>query len=75
MKMRLHCHQGIFVVTDELVEVVGHDDEVFAVLAHEIGRVTHEHGLRSVLQSSVVAILSTAVQVMLGSQVDLWRQC
>ncbi|MDW3096103.1 MAG: M48 family metallopeptidase [Gammaproteobacteria bacterium] len=52
---------GHVVVTDELVEIADNDDEILAVLAHEIGHVVHEHGLRSVLQSSAVALLLTAV--------------
>ncbi len=58
---------GHIVVTDELVEVVDSDDEVLAVLAHEIGHVVHEHGLRSVLQSSAVVLLLTAVTGDIGS--------
>ncbi len=58
---------GHIVVTDELVEVADHDDEVLAVLAHEIGHVVYEHGLRSVLQSSAVALLLTAVTGDIGS--------
>ena len=58
---------GHIVVTDELIEVAEHDDEVLSVLAHEIGHVVHEHGLRSVLQSSAVALLLTAVTGDIGS--------
>ncbi len=58
---------GHIVVTDELVDIADHDDEVLAVLAHEIGHVVHEHGLRSVLQSSAVALLLTAVTGDIGS--------
>jgi len=52
---------GHIVVTDELIEMADHDEEILAVLAHEIGHVVHEHGLRSILQSSAVALLLTAV--------------
>jgi predicted Zn-dependent protease len=55
------------VVTDELIELADHDEEVLAVLAHEIGHVVHKHGLRSVLQSSAVALLLTAVTGDIGS--------
>lgn len=58
---------GHIVVTDELIELADHDDEVLAVLAHEIGHVVHKHGLRSVLQSSAVALLLTAVTGDIGS--------
>ena len=46
---------GIVVVTDELVEIAEHDDEIAAVLAHEVGHVRNRHALRSLLQNSVVA--------------------
>jgi len=58
---------GHIVVTDELIEVADHDEEVLAVLAHEIGHVVYKHGLRSVLQSSAVALLLTAVTGDIGS--------
>lgn len=58
---------GHIVVTDELIEIADHDEEILAVLAHEIGHVVHEHGLRSVLQSSAVALLLTAVTGDIGA--------
>lgn len=58
---------GHIVVTDELINMADHDEEVLAVLAHEIGHVVHEHGLRSVLQSSAVALLLTAVTGDIGA--------
>lgn len=47
---------GTIVVTDALVELAERDEELLAVLAHEIGHVVHRHGLRSALQSSAVAL-------------------
>lgn len=58
---------GHIVVTDELIEIADTDEEVLAVLAHEIGHVVHEHGLRSILQTSAVALLLTAVTGDVGS--------
>ena len=52
---------GHIIVTDELIEIAQNDQQVLAVLAHEIGHVVHEHGLRSVLQSSAIALLLTAI--------------
>jgi len=43
-------------MTDELVQLAQNDDEVLAVLAHEIGHIRHRHSLRGVLQSSTVAL-------------------
>jgi Zn-dependent protease with chaperone function len=48
---------GTIVVTDELVRLAEHEEELLAVLAHEIGHVLHRHALRRVLQSSAVALI------------------
>lgn len=45
---------GTIVFTDELVELARHPDELSAVLAHEMGHVVANHGLRGVVQSSLV---------------------
>lgn len=50
---------GTLIVTDALVELAGNDDEVLAVLAHELGHVHERHGLRLLLQSSVVALFAS----------------
>lgn len=50
---------GIVVMTDELVKLAKHDEEIVAVLAHEIGHVQEHHSLRNVLQSSISALLMT----------------
>lgn len=54
---------GDVVVFDSLVKLAGSDDEVVAVMAHELGHVAYRHGLRQLLQSSVVAY---AVGLYLG---------
>ncbi len=48
---------GIVVVTDGLVELAENDDQIMAALAHEIGHVEYQHGIRSILQDSLTAIL------------------
>lgn len=52
---------GTIVVTDEMVAAIDRDDELLAVLAHEIGHVRGRHALRLVLQNSGVAVLMTAI--------------
>ncbi len=52
---------GIVVVTDALVELSGSDDEVIAVLAHEVGHLEHRHSLRMVMQDSAVALVVATV--------------
>lgn len=50
---------GTIVVTDALVALAGSDDEVLAVLCHELGHVQRRHGLRQVLQGSIVGLVVT----------------
>jgi Zn-dependent protease with chaperone function len=52
---------GIVVILDELVAVAEHDDELSAVLAHEIGHVRGRHALRGVIQSSVSALIVASI--------------
>jgi Zn-dependent protease with chaperone function len=50
---------GTIVVTDELVALAKDDDEIAAVLAHEAGHVVRRHGVRQLLQDSVVSLSVT----------------
>lgn len=52
---------GIVVLTDELVELAEDDDEIVAVLAHEIGHVRGRHALRQLLQTSGVSAIAFAL--------------
>ncbi len=52
---------GIVVMTDEMVQLAKHDEELVAVLAHELGHLEYRHGLRHALQSSGVALVIAAV--------------
>jgi Zn-dependent protease with chaperone function len=54
-------------MTDELVALAEHDDELLAVLAHEVGHVIHRHGLRSAIQSSLLALAIVLVTGDLSS--------
>ncbi len=49
---------GIVVMTDELVELASDDEELVAVLAHEIGHVRGRHALRQMLQSAGISALA-----------------
>jgi Zn-dependent protease with chaperone function len=53
---------GIVVVTDELAEILN-NDQLTAVMAHEIGHHVHRHVMRQVLQGSAVAV---AVSLLTG---------
>jgi len=52
---------GTIVVTDEMLQAVGSDNELRAVLAHEIGHVRGRHAVRLLLQRSGLAVLLAAV--------------
>jgi len=49
---------GIIVMTDELVELAHDDEELVAVLAHELGHVRGRHALRQMLQSAGISALA-----------------
>lgn len=51
---------GQIVVLDELVKLARDDDDVVAVVAHEIGHVAHFHGMRQLIQSAVVSFVAGA---------------
>jgi Zn-dependent protease with chaperone function len=52
---------GAIVMTDALVKLARNDDQISAVLAHEIGHVRHRHGLRMGLQAAGLAALAAAL--------------
>jgi predicted Zn-dependent protease len=55
---------GIIVLTDELVTLMdGRDDTVLGVLAHELAHVRQRHGMRLVVQ---VSLIGTATSIALG---------
>ena len=45
---------GTIVVLDELVRLATHDEQIYGVLGHELGHVYHRHGLRMLVQSTLV---------------------
>ncbi|MDX1512673.1 MAG: M48 family metallopeptidase [Gammaproteobacteria bacterium] len=48
---------GLIVITDEMIALTASDEELMAVMAHEIGHVKHRHILRQILQNSLTALL------------------
>ncbi|MBS0632925.1 MAG: TonB family protein [Verrucomicrobia bacterium] len=52
---------GIIVVTDELYQLAYNEEELAAVLAHELGHVEKRHGLQSVLRSSAALIVVSTI--------------
>lgn len=52
---------GLIVVTDELVGLAENDNEMLAVLAHEVGHVVYRHQLRRLLQDSVTVLIIASI--------------
>jgi predicted Zn-dependent protease len=52
---------GIVVMTDGMVGLAKNNDELVAVLAHELGHVRERHLLRHVLQNSVATLLMATI--------------
>jgi Zn-dependent protease with chaperone function len=52
---------GIVVMTDAMVSLAKNDQELAAVIAHELGHVRERHLLRHVLQNSVTTLLMATI--------------
>lgn len=52
---------GVVVITDELIRLAKDDNEITAVLAHEVGHVVHRHATRMLLETSASALVLFAV--------------
>ena len=50
---------GTIIATDQLVLLADNEEEIIAVLAHELGHVSERHPMRQLLQSSVVGLAMT----------------
>jgi Zn-dependent protease with chaperone function len=48
-------------LTDELVELAKNNDEITAVLAHELGHVKGRHALRQTLQGTISGLIVIAI--------------
>jgi Zn-dependent protease with chaperone function len=48
---------GTIVLTDQLGTLAAHDEEILAVLSHELGHLNRRHGLRMLIQGSIVAFI------------------
>ncbi|WP_319243036.1 M48 family metallopeptidase [uncultured Propionivibrio sp.] len=49
---------GTIILTDDLVALARRDNELMAVLAHELGHVEGRHGLRQAVQGTLVGLLA-----------------
>jgi Zn-dependent protease with chaperone function len=59
---------GTMVMTDELVDLLKDDEVVMGVLGHELGHVTHRHGMRQLVQ---VTALQTALSAAFGDYASI----
>ena len=53
---------GDMVITDELLELLKDEpDAVIGVLAHELGHVQHQHGLKMVVEAGLISMMASVV--------------
>ena len=52
---------GTLIITDDLVRLARDENEITAVLAHELGRINRRHAMRQVLQSTLSGLVMVAV--------------
>ena len=52
---------GSVIFTDQIIKLAGDDEELIAVMSHEIGHVNMRHGLRRALQSSALPLIIIVV--------------
>ena len=62
---------GDIVFTDDLVELVKEDEELVAVLFHELGHLQYKHITRRALQNSMVALLTIFIMGDVDISIDL----
>lgn len=61
---------GALIMTDQLVKLARHDDELLGVLAHELGHVERRHGVRLAIQSLGAGVVLIAITGDVGSLSD-----
>jgi Zn-dependent protease with chaperone function len=52
---------GIIIFTDEMIQISEHDDELLSVLTHEIGHIVHRHGMRTLIQDSILGFVLMSI--------------
>ena len=62
---------GTVVITDELIKLAKHDEEILSILLHEIGHVEHQHSLRRVISHSGLAVLTVLITGDISSAGEL----
>lgn len=49
---------GRIIFTDQLVQLAGNDEELLAILAHEIGHIVERHAMRRTVQASALSVFA-----------------
>ncbi len=62
---------GTIVMTDDLVNLAGNDEQLLSVMAHEVGHVIHRHALRRIIQDSFLSLMIILVTGDLSSSSSL----
>ena len=52
---------GAIVFSDEMIQIAERDDELSAVLLHEIGHIVHRHSMRTLIQDSLLGFVLLAM--------------
>ena len=52
---------GTIIFSDEIVRLAEHNDELLAVLTHEIGHIVHRHAMRRAIQDSLLGFALLAI--------------
>lgn len=62
---------GNLVFTDEMVALAEHDEELVAVLAHEVGHAVHRHSMRNLVQGSLLVFVMVSLTGDVSAASDL----
>ena len=62
---------GTVIATDQFIQLAENDDEIIAVLAHEIGHVRHQHSLRQIYEAMGLYAMFTMIG---GGGIDLSQE-
>ena len=52
---------GDIVITDSLVRLAEHDEEIDSILLHEMGHVVYRHGLQQIIHASIISFSITMI--------------
>ncbi len=63
---------GGVVFTDDMIKLAENDDELLSVMAHEVGHVVKRHGMRGVIQGSIVTFSLVLLTGDLSATADLF---